>query len=56
MIIDRTVTPAKVVLLELTVPWDAASNFKAACDRKLAQYERLALDIKENGYSVANMP
>ena len=38
------------------MPWDAASNFKAACDRKLAQYERLALDIKENGYSVANMP
>ena len=34
-------------------PWDAA---KAACERKLARYERLALDIKENGYSVAIMP
>ena len=31
-------------------------NFKAACDRKLARYKRLALDIKENGYSEANMP
>ena len=56
VIIDRSVTPAKVVLLELTVPWDAASSFKAACDRKLARYERLALDIEEKGYSVANMP
>ena len=56
VIIDRNVTPAKVVLLELTVPWDAATNFKAACDRKLARYERLALDIQEKGYSVANMP
>ena len=26
VIIDRSVTPAKVVLLELTVPWDAATN------------------------------
>ena len=25
-------------------------------DRKLARYERLALDIEEKGYSVANMP
>ena len=44
VIIDRTATPAKVVLLD------------AACDRKLAGYELLALDIKDNGYSVANMP
>ena len=29
---------------------------QADCDWKLAQYERLALDREENGYSVANMP
>ena len=36
VIIDRSVTPAKVVLLELTVPWDSTNNFKAAEDRKTA--------------------
>ena len=42
VIIDRSLTPAKVVLLELTVPWDSSYNFKAAEERKTARYERLA--------------
>ena len=56
VIIDRTATPAKVVLLELTVPWDSATSFKAALDRKTARYERLAIDLKERGFVVSNMP
>ena len=54
--IDRTVTPAKVVLLELTVPWDSATSFKAALDRKTARYKRLALDSQEKSFVVSNMP
>ena len=54
--IDRTVKPAKVVLLELTVPWDSATSFRAALDRKTARYERLALDLEERGCVVSNMP
>ena len=30
IIIDRSVLPAKVGLLELMVPWDSFDNFKAA--------------------------
>ena len=56
VIIDRTVMPAKVVLLELTVPWDSATSFKAALDRKTARYERLALDLEERNFVVSNMP
>ena len=56
VIIDRTVMPAKVVLLELTVPWDSANAFKAALDRKTERYERLALDLEERGFIVSNMP
>ena len=56
VIIDRSVMPAKVVLLELTVPWDTASSFEAALDRKTAWYERLALDLEERGFLVSNMP
>ena len=54
--IDRTVTPPKVVLLELTVHWDSATSFRAALDRKTARYERLALDLEERGCVVSNMP
>ena len=44
VVIHKTVsvTPTKVMLLELTVPWDSSSSFKAALDRKTARYERLA--------------
>ena len=56
VIIDRSMSPAKVVLLELTVPWDSANSFKSALDRKTARYERLALDLEERGFAVSNMP
>ena len=31
-------------------------SFQSAVDRKLERYERLALDIEENGYTVFNWP
>ena len=48
--IDKTVTPAKEVLLALRVLRDSATSFKAALDRKTAQYERLALDLEEKRF------
>ena len=56
VIIDRSTNPTKVVLLELTVPWDSSENFKAAYERKTARYERLAGDLREKGYNTANLP
>ena len=56
VIIDRSVLPAKVVLLELTVPWDSSDNFKAAYERKLTRYERLAGDLREKGFYTINSP
>ena len=56
VLIDRSVTPTRVVLLELTVPWDSAHCFKGALDRKCDRYERLTIDLKSNGYDSLNMP
>ena len=56
VMIDWSVTPTRVVLLELTVPWDSTSSFKAALDRKLDRYERLTEDLKSRGYNTLNMP
>ena len=56
VIIDRSVLPAKVVLVELTVPWDSSDNFKAAYERKLTRYERLAGDLREKGFYTINLP
>ena len=56
VIIDKSVTPTKVVLLELTVPWDSSNNFKAALDRKTARYERLCEDLRDKGYNTMNLP
>ena len=56
VIVDKSSTPNKVVLLELTVPFDSAHLFEAARDRKVARYERLALEIKEKGCTVLNCP
>ena len=47
--------PAKVVLLELTVPWDSSDNFKAAYERKLTRYERLAGDLRQTGFYTINL-
>ena len=49
-------TPGRVILLELTVPWDSSTCFQAALDRKTARYERLAGDIEEQGLTVMNLP
>ena len=49
VIIDESVTPTKVVLLELTCPFDSAGGFEAARLRKVQRYERLTLDIQEVG-------
>ena len=56
VIIDKSDTPTKVVLLELTVPWDSDANFKAAFDRKTARYERLAGDLRDRGLTCLNLP
>ena len=56
VIIDESVTPTKVVLLELTVPWDSSNSFKAALDRKTARYERLCEDLRDKGFNTMNLP
>ena len=56
VIIDRSRTPTKVVLLELTVPWDSSNSFQAALERKTARYERLAGDLRDKGYTTLNIP
>ena len=56
VIIDRSNTPAKVLLIELTVPWDSANSFKAAEERKTARYERLAGDLRDKGLTTFNLP
>ena len=56
VIVDKSSTPSKVILLELSVPFDSATSFEAARSRKVDRYERLALDIKEKGFNVLNCP
>ena len=53
---DQSVSQNKVVLLELTVPFDSAHGLEEAQKRKVDRYERLAMDIEEKGYSVWNCP
>ena len=56
VVIDRSETPNKVILLELTVPWDSSNSFQAALERKTARYERLAGDLRDLGYNTLNLP
>ena len=56
VVIDKSQSPAKVILVELTVPWDSANNFKAALDRKTARYERLTEDLIGAGFDARNLP
>ena len=56
VIVDRSTKPIKVMLVELTVPWDAASSFKEVCDRKTLRYRRLEEDLRLEGYSPYNLP
>ena len=56
VIVDKSVVPHKVVLLEMTVPFDSAHNFEEARKRKVDRYCRLAMEIEEQGFSVWNCP
>ena len=46
VVVDKSAAPKKVLLIELTVPWDSAHNFQAARGRKKARYERLPEDLR----------
>ena len=37
VVIDKSENPTKVMLVELTVPWDAANSFQAALETKTAR-------------------
>ena len=56
VIIDKSVVRTRVVLMELTVPWDSSNSFKAALDRKTLRYTRLTEDLKKSGFNALNMP
>merc|ERR1719319_3544 len=56
VIIDRPTTPVRVVLVELTVPWDSSNTIQAAYERKTARYERLEEDLRLEGYDSSNLP
>ena len=45
-----------IVPLEMTCPFDSATPFKVALDRKTQRYKRLTLDCKELGYTSYNTP
>ena len=37
VVIDKSENPTKVMLVELTVPWEAANSFQAALETKTAR-------------------
>ena len=45
----------KVLLIELTVPWDSQSSFKAAFETKTSRYAQLALDLEDKEWRVSNL-
>ena len=53
---DKSENPTKMVLVELTVPWDSANSFQAALERKTARYESLTEDLREAGFKMLNLP
>ena len=56
VVINEAVNPTRILLVELTVPWDNATNFQAALERKTARYERLTEDLIQAGYDARNLP
>ena len=40
VIVDRSTIPTRVVLVELTVPWDTSTSFQAAFDWKTRDWRR----------------
>ena len=56
VIVDRSTIPTRVVLVELTVPWDTSNNMASALQRKTTRYENLVAEIEGNGYKCSNIP
>ena len=56
VVVDNSAAQKKVLLIELTVPWDSAHNFQAALERKTARYERLTEDLRAGGMDARNLP
>ena len=56
VILDKSTTPHKIVLLELTCPWDSSASFQKALLRKTDRYDRLTLDLEAAGLQAFNTP
>ena len=56
VLVDRSTTPVKVVLLELTCCWDSKHHFQAAAERKETRYRRITQDLKDAGFHAINLP
>ena len=55
VVVMRNPRVKKVLLIELTVPWDSQSSFKAAFERKTSRYAQLALDLEDKEWRVSNL-
>ena len=49
VLIDKSCSPHQVIMIELTMTYDRATNIEAARNRKKARYEYLASDIESKG-------
>ena len=56
VILDRSSTPNKVYLVELTCCWDSEAMVSKANNRKKICYTYLASDIEDKGYECMNLP
>ena len=56
VIVDKSNGQQKITIVELTVGWDSESSFRAANERKLERYSRLAEDLREAGFTTTVMP
>ena len=54
VIVNRSVNPVEVTIVELTVPWD--SSCEQAFIRKRDRYEFLVQDVRDRGYKCSNQP
>ena len=54
VIVDRSSNPAKVTLIELTIPFDSEKNFLDARDKKEKRYRRLTAELMDAGYTVVS--
>ena len=55
VLVNRSTTPVKVVLLELTCSWDSKHHFQAAFERKETRYRILTQELKDAGYNTINL-